>query len=248
MLLPFQVIELGSEVAPYTSALATISGVLAFIVKKCVLRSPSVPTNVPPSIPSALDLLPGVSQIKALLPILAGIASFAVWYWGRIAGEDKGNGVILAATWLLPIAFVPRTLDPKAWPSTPETVVTQRVLLSIAALVPVEVADDEVEAGGVAKMLEGAEQEISKPATKLSPVSVFTEMISVEEVVEEKREEARHETIVAEALSVESQTSLEESMVDWEAEEAVAKQVPVAEDGAKAKLGGLFSFKKRKDV
>lgn len=205
---------------------------------------PSITTNLLRSIPSALELLPGVSQIKALLPILAGISSFAIWYWGRIAGEDKGNGVILAATWLLPIAFVPRTLDPKAWSSKPATIVTQRVLLNIAALVPVEVADDEVEAGVVAKMLEGADEEVVEPSEVVPPVSAFTEMIVVEDV--EESEEATKQDSVAETLSAESQASLEESMVDWESEESVKKERVGEEEGGKGKLGGLFGFSKKK--
>lgn len=68
------------------------------------------------SIPEALSLLPPVALLKTILPIISTIAGFFIWYWKKVERDDtggaeglkRGNGVILAATWILPVALVPR--------------------------------------------------------------------------------------------------------------------------------------------
>ncbi|KDE09496.1 hypothetical protein MVLG_00396 [Microbotryum lychnidis-dioicae p1A1 Lamole] len=46
-----------------------------------------------------------------LAPFIRYISMYMDTEWDGIARQDKGNGVVLAATWLLPIALVPRAWD-----------------------------------------------------------------------------------------------------------------------------------------
>lgn len=60
---------------------------------------------VPPQARPVLQLM------RTLIPYLAYLGAFIAWSWGAIKGFDKGNGVILTATWLLPLALIPGTWD-----------------------------------------------------------------------------------------------------------------------------------------
>ncbi|BGP50218.1 hypothetical protein JCM10450v2_006134 [Rhodotorula kratochvilovae] len=46
-----------------------------------------------------------------LAPFVKYISSYIDMEWQAIKAQNKGNGVILAATWLLPVALVPRAWD-----------------------------------------------------------------------------------------------------------------------------------------
>ncbi|GAA5859448.1 hypothetical protein JCM8547_006828 [Rhodosporidiobolus lusitaniae] len=46
-----------------------------------------------------------------LAPFVRYISSYADMEWKAIQAQNRGNGVVLAATWLLPIALVPRPWD-----------------------------------------------------------------------------------------------------------------------------------------
>ncbi|KAI0964458.1 hypothetical protein AcW1_001273 [Taiwanofungus camphoratus] len=72
-------------------------------------------TVIPPQVRPVLQLL------KGLVPYLAYIGGFVAWTWGAIKGFDKGNGVILTATWLLPVALIPGTWEDHEVPeATPD--------------------------------------------------------------------------------------------------------------------------------
>ncbi|OBZ68365.1 hypothetical protein A0H81_11641 [Grifola frondosa] len=60
---------------------------------------------VPPQFRPALDL------VRGLVPYLGYIGGFVAWSWGAIKGFDTGRGVILTATWLLPVALIPGTWE-----------------------------------------------------------------------------------------------------------------------------------------
>jgi len=45
--------------------------------------------------------------LKRLTPLVGYIGVFIAWSWARISACDKGNGVVLTATWLLPVALIP---------------------------------------------------------------------------------------------------------------------------------------------
>ncbi|KAI0724361.1 hypothetical protein C8T65DRAFT_704244 [Cerioporus squamosus] len=66
-------------------------------------------------------LRPALSLVKSLVPYLGYIGGFVAWSWSAIRGFDKGYGVTLTATWLLPIALVPGTWEEKDVPTPPAT-------------------------------------------------------------------------------------------------------------------------------
>ncbi|KAF7337594.1 F-box domain-containing protein [Mycena sanguinolenta] len=51
-----------------------------------------------------------VLVLKRLTPFLGYVGVFIAWSWTAIKARDKGHGVVLTATWLLPVALVPTTL------------------------------------------------------------------------------------------------------------------------------------------
>ncbi|KAJ7017961.1 hypothetical protein C8F04DRAFT_408661 [Mycena alexandri] len=54
---------------------------------------------------------PAVMVLKRLTPYLGYVGVFIAWSWTAIKARDKGDGVVLTATWLLPVALVPATLN-----------------------------------------------------------------------------------------------------------------------------------------
>ncbi|KAH7881186.1 uncharacterized protein C8R40DRAFT_23390 [Lentinula edodes] len=52
-----------------------------------------------------------VLMLKRVSPYLGYVGAFVAWSWGRIQMKDQGNGVVLTATWLLPIAILPAAWD-----------------------------------------------------------------------------------------------------------------------------------------
>ncbi|KAJ7184158.1 hypothetical protein C8R46DRAFT_882547 [Mycena filopes] len=64
-------------------------------------------TNVA-SIP--LPLQPAFLLLQKLGPYAGYIGTFIAWIWGTVKNTDKGNGVVLTATWLLPVALIPSAI------------------------------------------------------------------------------------------------------------------------------------------
>ncbi|KAH9944552.1 uncharacterized protein BXZ73DRAFT_26395, partial [Epithele typhae] len=56
-----------------------------------------------------LPLMPAFQLVKAIVPYIGYIGGFISWSWGEILSFDKGHGVTLTSTWLLPIALIPGT-------------------------------------------------------------------------------------------------------------------------------------------
>ncbi|KAJ7690061.1 hypothetical protein B0H17DRAFT_1290658 [Mycena rosella] len=54
-------------------------------------------------------LQPAMLLLQRLIPSGSYIGTFVSWSWGTIRGFNRGHGVILPATWLLPIALIPGT-------------------------------------------------------------------------------------------------------------------------------------------
>ncbi|KAJ3845570.1 hypothetical protein F5878DRAFT_599122 [Lentinula raphanica] len=52
-----------------------------------------------------------VMMLKRISPYLGYVGAFVAWSWGRVQAKDQGNGVVLTATWLLPIAILPAAWD-----------------------------------------------------------------------------------------------------------------------------------------
>jgi hypothetical protein len=61
----------------------------------------------------AIVALPGFPLLQSLVPIFSAIISAVTWYWKVIKKMDLGEGIILSATWVLPVAVVPRPLKRK---------------------------------------------------------------------------------------------------------------------------------------
>ncbi|KAH7925522.1 hypothetical protein BV22DRAFT_1033891 [Leucogyrophana mollusca] len=65
---------------------------------------------------------PAMTILRRLVPYLGYIGGFVAWSWSAIKTFDKGNGVILTATWLLPIALIPGSWEVDDLPRTdPQT-------------------------------------------------------------------------------------------------------------------------------
>ncbi|KAG8902187.1 hypothetical protein FRB99_004793 [Tulasnella sp. 403] len=60
---------------------------------------------LPPPLRAAMTLL------KGIVPFLGYIGGFIAWSWSEIKSFDKGHGVVLSATWLLPIALIPSSWE-----------------------------------------------------------------------------------------------------------------------------------------
>lgn len=66
-------------------------------------------------------MVPGGALLASLgLPIIAALSSACTFSWKYLKLKDKGEGIILAATWLIPIAIVPRSLEAKEWATNGE--------------------------------------------------------------------------------------------------------------------------------
>ncbi|BGP10202.1 hypothetical protein JCM10049v2_006085 [Rhodotorula toruloides] len=64
------------------------------------------------------DQMTGFAGAPELAPFIRYIASYCDMEWSAIKAQDRGHGIVLAATWLLPVALVPRPWDfPVSLPS-----------------------------------------------------------------------------------------------------------------------------------
>ncbi|KAF9453892.1 hypothetical protein P691DRAFT_657724 [Macrolepiota fuliginosa MF-IS2] len=82
-----------------TAQAAMITGALKWLLGK--LPSMLVPAQFKPA----------VAMMKTLAPVAGYIGVFIAWSWNRIKSHDKGNGVALTATWILPVALIPMAWD-----------------------------------------------------------------------------------------------------------------------------------------
>ncbi|OCH87479.1 hypothetical protein OBBRIDRAFT_736075 [Obba rivulosa] len=73
-----------------------------------------------------LQLRPALELARALVPYLVYVGGFIAWSWTTIKGFDKGHGVVLSATWLLPIALIPGTWEESTGPRPDASASTKR--------------------------------------------------------------------------------------------------------------------------
>lgn len=93
---------------------------------------------------SAVNFLTALSMIhqgvREILPFVRYISQFLDFEFNAIKGQNRGAGVVCAATWIMPAALVPRPWDfplPPDHPSTdPEKEASKAVLSEEAALAP----------------------------------------------------------------------------------------------------------------
>ncbi|KAF9483889.1 hypothetical protein BDN70DRAFT_873290 [Pholiota conissans] len=62
---------------------------------------------------------PAALLLQRLVPYLGYIGTFISWSWSTIKSYNIGYGVILTATWLLPIALIPGTWHENEFPTSP---------------------------------------------------------------------------------------------------------------------------------
>ncbi|KAF9227334.1 hypothetical protein BS17DRAFT_695023 [Gyrodon lividus] len=53
------------------------------------------------------QMRPGVAVLRRLVPYLGYMGGLIAWSWSAVRSFDKGYGVVLTATWLLPFALIP---------------------------------------------------------------------------------------------------------------------------------------------
>lgn len=72
-------------------------------------------SHVPSISHAVINLLTALSVInegvREILPFVRYISQFIDFEWNTINAQDKGNGVVCAATWIMPAALVPRPWD-----------------------------------------------------------------------------------------------------------------------------------------
>jgi hypothetical protein len=59
--------------------------------------------------------------VREILPFIRYAAQFVEFEWNAIKSQDKGKGVVCAATWVMPAALVPRAWDFDDPPTDPST-------------------------------------------------------------------------------------------------------------------------------
>ncbi|KAF7359197.1 hypothetical protein MSAN_01261700 [Mycena sanguinolenta] len=93
-------------------------------------------TNLPVStFPPPLQ--PAMILLQRLVPLVSYLGTFISWSWSTIRGFDQGHGVILTATWLLPIALIPGTWHARDVPPPPSPL-PEPPTVSLKVLVPAD--------------------------------------------------------------------------------------------------------------
>ncbi|KAJ3732172.1 hypothetical protein DFJ43DRAFT_1224321 [Lentinula guzmanii] len=93
------------------------------LVKRAALISTAL-TWLFANIPAAVfppPLQPVLLLLQRIVPYVSYIGTFISWSWETIKGYDTGYGVILNATWLLPVAPVPGTWKVDSFPGATPT-------------------------------------------------------------------------------------------------------------------------------
>ncbi|KAF8191497.1 hypothetical protein K438DRAFT_1720938 [Mycena galopus ATCC 62051] len=99
-------------------------------------------TNLPVStFPPPLQ--PAMILLQKLVPLVSYLGTFISWSWGTIRSFDQGHGVILTATWLLPIALIPGTWHAHDVPPPPSPA-PESAVVSLE-VVPMANPDEDLE-------------------------------------------------------------------------------------------------------
>ncbi|KAJ6488692.1 hypothetical protein C8R47DRAFT_978784 [Mycena vitilis] len=109
---PPVMVSLASDEAEAVKIATTITAALTWFLANIS------PSSVPPA------LLPAFLLLQKLGPYAGYIGTFVGWIWGAVTGADKGNGVVLTATWVLPVALIPSAIQPPTTPDAPVPPVT----------------------------------------------------------------------------------------------------------------------------
>ncbi|KAG8734524.1 hypothetical protein FRC11_000012 [Ceratobasidium sp. 423] len=115
--------------------------------------------------------------VREMLPFIRYIAQFIDFEWNTIKAQDKGRGVVCAATWVMPAALVPRPwdfVDPpmsnkvaRSMTPGPATQTLSTTSVTRTGLAPhanaTAIAEPAEEAGETNKMTPGTETRDDKP-------------------------------------------------------------------------------------
>ncbi|KAL0066405.1 hypothetical protein AAF712_006447 [Marasmius tenuissimus] len=83
-------------------------------------------TNIPvAALP--LPMQPALLMLQKLVPYLGYIGSLITWSWDAVKSFDTGHGIILSATWLLPVALIPGTWEDYDFPAQSEDPVQSKL-------------------------------------------------------------------------------------------------------------------------
>ncbi|KAF9263998.1 hypothetical protein L218DRAFT_901306 [Marasmius fiardii PR-910] len=64
---------------------------------------------------------PALLLLQQIVPYVGYVGTFVTWSWSTIKSYDVGYGVILSATWILPVALIPGTWQAYDFPANPPT-------------------------------------------------------------------------------------------------------------------------------
>ncbi|KAJ7756777.1 hypothetical protein DFH07DRAFT_1060701 [Mycena maculata] len=110
--------SLNSDEAEVVKIATTVTAALTWFLANVSVSSVPVP------------LQPAFLLLQKLGPYAGYIGTFIAWIWGAVENADKGNGVVLTATWILPVALIPSAIkiatpatDTAPTPSAPATAV-----------------------------------------------------------------------------------------------------------------------------
>ncbi|KAK4704653.1 hypothetical protein P7C70_g1549, partial [Phenoliferia sp. Uapishka_3] len=155
------------------------------------------------------------------------ICSFVVWSWTSLKGDDHGDGIILAATWILPVALIPRPLDRTKFPAPSSVTPPPAVTVSPAT------------AAKMVAALATAEQAEAEEAA--SPSAATIESVFVEDLEEEPKEVENAQETVAPS---EVEEVFAEVPIDSEIPAPVEPAEAQTKEAGGHGLAGLFNFKK----
>ncbi|CAO1630566.1 unnamed protein product [Jaminaea pallidilutea] len=68
-----------------------------------------------PGLPAPLQAV--VAVLQAISPVTQYISTYIGWSWDELKTYDKGQGICLSATWILPVALIPRSWDAPTAPA-----------------------------------------------------------------------------------------------------------------------------------
>lgn len=91
--------KLGDSTVKAAARAAMITSALKWLIDR-------VPMLVIP-----VQFRPAMKALRSLTPFAGYVGVFIAWSWDRIRTFDEGNGVVLTASWILPVALVPMAWD-----------------------------------------------------------------------------------------------------------------------------------------
>ncbi|PWZ03697.1 hypothetical protein BCV70DRAFT_22043 [Testicularia cyperi] len=140
---------------------------IANLINKCLTF---MLNNIPAGLPTALGTV--ITILKAIAPTTGYISTFIGWSWDTIKSFNKGQGVVLSATWILPVALIPRSWDAPTNPasSTPATPTTPAAPVTA----PTTGTSGGVQGTGMPMRMQDTTTPVAAPGATLPPADPTT--------------------------------------------------------------------------